>query len=122
MSKDNQDDLSEERKSSARLPGPGLVVPLLILALIAGYLFVLSNGPKRITSQQFFDQLRAKNVAEVELFSRYAVGKFKELPKSPAGSKAEQKGDKTSEPAAEQPAKEKSQEKGKVAKRGDREA
>ena len=101
MAKDNQDDLSpEERKSTSRLPGPGLLVPLMLLAVIAGYLFVLSNGPKKISSQMFIDQLKAKNVAEVELFTRYAVGKFKELPQP----LAEAKGGKTSEKAPEQPA------------------
>jgi cell division protease FtsH len=106
MAKDNQDDLSpEERKPTTRLPGPGLVVPLLILAVIAGYLVVLSSGPKRtpIRYSFFLDQLRAKNVSEVELFSRYAIGKFKEPPLLPAEEAADDGAKK--QPAADQPVK-----------------
>jgi cell division protease FtsH len=86
MAKENQDDTSPEgRKTPARFTGPGLVVPLLILAIIAGYLFILTSGPKRtlIPYSFFLEQLRAKNVAEVELLTRYAIGKFKEPPLLP---------------------------------------
>jgi cell division protease FtsH len=97
MAKDNQDDLpTEERKAQGRFSGPSLVVPLLILAVIAGYLFLLSNGPKRsaIEYSFFLEQLRAKNVAEVELLTRHAIGKFIDsplLPEAPASSAAESK-------------------------------
>src|SRR5262245_41226059 len=89
MAKENQDEL-DQRKTTGRLPGPGLVVPLINLAIIAGYLFLLSKEPKRtkIEYSFFLDQLRAKNVAEVELLSRYAVGKFREQPLLPADEAA----------------------------------
>src|SRR5262245_63728246 len=86
MASDNQDEFSsEERKTPPRFSGPSLVVPLLILAMIAGYLFVLNSGPKRteIPYSFFLDQLAEKNVAEVQLFSRLAFGKFKEPPLLP---------------------------------------
>jgi cell division protease FtsH len=66
-----------EPGTSSRLPGPGLMVPLLILGLIALYLLVLGSGPQKISFQTFQEQLRARNVAEVELFKTYAVGKLK---------------------------------------------
>src|SRR5438034_11524000 len=79
MAQDDQDDLSpEERKTPGRFTGPGLVVPLLILAIIAGYLYLLGSGPRKISYKLFLEQLRAKNVAEVDLFTRYAIGKFKQ--------------------------------------------
>src|SRR5438132_13296745 len=79
MPQDDQDDLStEERKTPGRFTGPGLVVPLLILAIIAGYLYLLGSGPRKISYKLFLEQLRAKNVAEVDLFTRYAIGKFKQ--------------------------------------------
>src|SRR5438046_7428442 len=79
MPQDDQDDLSQqERKTPGRFTGPGLVVPLLILAIIAGYLYILGSGPRKISYKVFLEQLRAKNVAEVDLFTRYAIGKFKQ--------------------------------------------
>src|SRR5437868_13876304 len=79
MPQDDQDDLSQqERKTPGRFTGPGLVVPLLILAIIAGYLYILGSGPRKISYKLFLEQLRAKNVAEVDLFTRYAVGKLKQ--------------------------------------------
>jgi cell division protease FtsH len=86
MAKDNQDDISpEERKPGSRLSGPSLVVPLLILAMIGGYLYVLSGQPKRtpIRYSFFLDQLREKNITEVELASRIAIGTFKKPPLLP---------------------------------------
>ena len=105
----------------------------MLLAIIAGYLFVLSNGPKRISFKFFIDQLRAKNVAEVELFSRYAIGKFKRLPTPPVEAKAESKTDSKSddsaaktEPAATKPEQETAKQppgpKEKAGKKIDREA
>src|SRR5438874_10139710 len=116
MAKDNQEESSsEERKTPSRLTGPGLMVPLLLVALIAGYLFVLSTGPKRIRFDVFKKQLELKNVEEVELFSRYAVGKFKQPPVlagqpkqgEPEASKAERESpDEKSTPAkGKEPAK-----------------
>src|SRR5262249_38073908 len=103
MAKDNQDDLSpEQRKTSGRLPGAGLVLPLLILAIIAGYVYLLSKEPKRtkIDFKFFTDQLEARNVAEVELLSRYAIGRFKERPLLPA---PEGKSDSQPQPPAQPP-------------------
>jgi cell division protease FtsH len=97
MAKDNPDEQpTEERKAQGRFSGPSLVVPLVILAVIVGYLFVLSSGPKRtaIDYSFFLEQLRAKNVASVELLTRHALGKFIEpplLPETPAGSALESK-------------------------------
>ncbi|HMC10015.1 MAG TPA: ATP-dependent metallopeptidase FtsH/Yme1/Tma family protein, partial [Pirellulaceae bacterium] len=103
MSKDDQDDLSsEERKTPGRFTGPGLVVPLLIVAVIAGYLFILSSSPKKISYQFFLEQLREKNVAEVELSSRYALGKFKQ-PVVPAELKEEASAAPTKESTPEPP-------------------
>src|SRR5581483_7894039 len=107
MPQDDQDDLSsEERKSTARFSGPSLVVPLLILAIIAGYLYLLGSSPRKISYKFFLEQLRAKNVAEVDLFTRYAVGKFKH-PVTPDGEgkredgTAKRDGETSAEPAAE---------------------
>src|SRR5262245_4433289 len=78
MAQDDQDDLStEERKAPGRFSGPSLVVPLLILAIIAGYLYLAASAPQRITYDRFIEQLKAKNVAEVDLFTRNAIGKFR---------------------------------------------
>jgi len=78
MAENDQDDSSQqERKSAGRFTGPGLVVPLLILAIIAGYLYLAGTMPRKISYDQFVQQLKAKNVAEVDLFTRYANGQFK---------------------------------------------
>src|SRR3954454_21662634 len=98
MAKDNQDEpSSDERKTPSRLTGPGLMVPLLIVAIIAGYLFVFATQPRKIRYDVFKKQLEAKNVDEVELFTRYAVGKLKH----PLAVAAESKGAEGTEPAAE---------------------
>src|SRR5215213_7012516 len=106
MAKEDQDDPSpDERKTPGRFSGPGLIVPLLILALIAGYLFILSSGPKRskIEYSFFLDQLREKNVAEVELLSRYGLGKFKKPPELPAVAAAAAAGDSGKNPPPDDP-------------------
>src|SRR5438128_2277879 len=79
MASDEQEDKSaEERKTPSRFPGPGMIVPLLLLAaMAASYFFLASNAPKRISSDVFIAQLEAKNVAKVELYSRYAIGEFR---------------------------------------------
>lgn len=106
MAKDNQDESSAEgRKAPARFSGPGLVVPLIILAVIASYLFLQASGPKRtdIPYSFFLKQLRAKNVAEVDLLSRYAFGKFREAPLLPpemAASSATTGGESTGDKSA----------------------
>jgi cell division protease FtsH len=103
MEKDNQDDLSsdQQRKGPGRVAGPGLIVPLVIIAVIAAYLLVNNAGPKRtlIPYSFFLEQLKAKNVAEVELGARLAVGQFHNRPELPpestpggeAGKSGEQK-------------------------------
>src|SRR6185295_10479925 len=79
MSKDDQDDLSpEERKTPGRFTGPGLVVPLLIVTIIAGWLYVAASSPREISYTVFRDQLKAKNVAELRISSKSAIGKFKQ--------------------------------------------
>src|SRR5262245_42290810 len=89
MASDEQEDKSsEERKTPNRFPGPGMLVPLLLLvAMAVSYFFLASNAPKRITSDVFIAQLKAKNVAEIQLYSRYAIGKFrKPITPSPSAS------------------------------------
>src|SRR4051812_3170124 len=79
MASDNQDDQSpKDRKSPGRFSGPGLVLPLLILAVIAGYMYVIGSAPRKITYKAFIDQLKTNNVAEVNLFKGFAVGKFRQ--------------------------------------------
>jgi cell division protease FtsH len=113
MPQDDQDDLStEERKTPGRFTGPGLVVPLLILAIIAGYLYVLGSSPRKILYDQFREQLKAKNVAEVDIFSRNAIGKFKhpiaaEATSEKAGEKSKQEAEAPTEASPEKKASEK---------------
>src|SRR4051794_37761773 len=94
---DHDDPSQQERKSPGRFTGPGLVVPLLILAIIAGYLYLLGSTPRKITYDQFVQQLRAKNVADVDLFTRYAIGEFKHPVRNSQASKRE--GEAAAEPA-----------------------
>jgi cell division protease FtsH len=96
MDKDNHDDSSsEERKSSGRLPGPGLMLPLLLVAIVAGYLFIASTGPKtsKITFDFFIEQLKAKNIADVVFGTREARGRFNTPPVLPGPTQPEQKPD-----------------------------
>src|SRR4051812_24867362 len=79
MAIDDQDDQSpKDKKTPGRFSGPGLVLPLLILAIIAGYMYVLGSSPRKVSYKQFVDQLAAKNVARVDLFKGFAVGEFRE--------------------------------------------
>ena len=88
MEPDNQDDLSPEqqKKSPARGAGPGLLIPLLLIAVLAGIWFVQSAGPKRtkIDYSLFIDELRANNILEVDLYTKHGLGRFKEPPLLPA--------------------------------------
>lgn len=92
MEQDNRDDQSSERerKGPGRMAGPGLIIPLVIISIIAGYLIITSAGPKRteILFSFFLDQLKAQNVAEVEIGANYAVGRFKVAPELPPESAA----------------------------------
>lgn len=86
MAQENQDDLApENRKPPSRLSGPSLVVPLLVLAIIAGYLFILSAGPKRsrIEYSFFLEQLQAKNILEVQIVGSFGLGRFENPPLLP---------------------------------------
>jgi hypothetical protein len=89
MDNNHEDDQSpEQRKSSSRMPGFGLAIPLLIVAFVGYYLYLNSSAPKRtpILFSFFIEQLKEKNVEEVELGSRFALGKFRippELPEEP---------------------------------------
>src|SRR5438046_9503736 len=102
MAQNDQDDLSpEERKTPGRFTGPGLVVPLLILAIIAGYLYLLGSSPRKISYQQFVEQLKAKNVAEVVLLTRDAVGKFKQpVPAEATAENRKREGEPPADPSA----------------------
>src|SRR4051794_28188027 len=88
MASDDQDDKSaDERKTQSRFPGPGMIVPLLLLAAMAvSYFFLANSAPKRITSDVFIAQLKAKNVEKVELYSRYAIGKFRRAVAASSGA------------------------------------
>ena len=86
MEKDNQDDLSpEEKKSASRSTGPGLLVPLVIVAIVGGLWMLWAASPPttRIEYSFFLEQLKAKNVAEVRLYTESAFGRFKVPPDLP---------------------------------------
>ncbi len=79
MAIDDSDDQSpKDKKTPGRFSGPGLVLPLLVLAIIAGYMYVLGSSPRKISYKIFVDQLKDKNVAEVNLFKGFAIGKFRQ--------------------------------------------
>jgi cell division protease FtsH len=119
MEPENQDDLKSEqpKKSSARGAGPGLLIPLLLIAVLAGIWFVRSAGPKRteIPYSFFIDQLRANNILEVDLYSRHALGRFKEPPllpevlPPPGSEAAKSAGDKKAKEPASKASEKKSQ-------------
>src|SRR6476659_4152188 len=123
MAKDNQDESSDDqRKTPSRLTGPGLMVPLMIVAIIAGYLFIYATQPRKIRFDVFKKQLEVKNVDEVELFTRYAVGKLKRPLAIAPESKSTEATDQASEsksPADHKSSESKSTEKGKEAKAAD---
>jgi cell division protease FtsH len=85
MEPEQQDDQSQGDKKTASRSGPGLVVPLVILAVVVGMWLLWSSTPAAtpITYSFFLDQLRAKNVAEVRLYSDRALGRFREPPVLP---------------------------------------
>jgi cell division protease FtsH len=113
MEKDNQDDFSsEEKKPSSRGAGPGLLVPLVIVAIVGGLwmLWAASPATTKISYSFFLEQLEAKNVVEVLLYTDRAIGRFKVPPELPAlvdesGDKTKS-GDKAAAPAKPQIAKE----------------
>ena len=98
MEKDNQDDVpaDEQRKSTGRGAGPGLLIPLIVIAILSGLWLMLNAGPQRtvIPYSFFLKQLEAKNVVEVKLSSESAKGRFRDpplLPQSPAEGSASPK-------------------------------
>jgi cell division protease FtsH len=105
MEPDNQDEQSPDGKKAASRTGPGLFVPLVILAVIVGMWMLWSSTPAAtpITYSFFLDQLRAKNVAEVRLYSDRALGRFREPPvvPDPTASDAAKSTDKSSAKKAE---------------------
>ena len=105
MEPDNQDDQTPDGKKAASRTGPGLFVPLVILAVIVGMWMLWSSTPAAtpITYSFFLDQLRAKNVAEVRLYSDRALGRFREPPvvPDPTASDAAKSTDKSSAKKAE---------------------
>ena len=89
MEKDNQDDSSEQKKAPTRAAGPGLLIPLVIVAVLGG-LWILrsSSDATQIPYSFFLEQLRAKNVLEVQIKSDSARGRFKDPPLLPAAANA----------------------------------
>src|SRR4029453_7396154 len=85
MEKDNQDDPFADEQKPARRTGPGLLVPLVIVAVVGGLWFLWSATPAatEIRYSFFLEQLKAKNVLEVRLYSDRAVGRFKVPPELP---------------------------------------
>ena len=80
-----QTDQEQKPKKPARSAAPGLMLPLIIIAILAGIWMIRSAGPQREQIEYYFflDQLRDKNVLEVKLGSDHAVGRFKEPPLLP---------------------------------------
>ncbi|MDX1944251.1 MAG: ATP-dependent zinc metalloprotease FtsH [Pirellulaceae bacterium] len=72
----------EKRKGPSRAAGPGLLIPLIVIALLSGLWLVMNSGPPRteIKYSVFLEQLAAKNIAEVTLRSDTATGRFRQPP------------------------------------------
>jgi cell division protease FtsH len=86
MEKEHQDDNApEQKKAPSRAAGPGLLIPLVIIAVL-GILWMLRSGPTQtpIPYSFFLDQLRAKNILDVQLKGDYAHGRFDKPPLLPA--------------------------------------
>jgi len=96
MEKEPHDDQSPEQPKKGgpvRMAGPGLLIPLVIVAIVAGILLIANSGPKRteISYSFFTQQLRAKNVQELKIGSKLAYGRFRTppvLPPRPASDSA----------------------------------
>ncbi|MEX2174963.1 MAG: ATP-dependent zinc metalloprotease FtsH [Pirellulaceae bacterium] len=97
MEKESHDDRAPDapRKTPPRASGPGMLVPLVIIAIVGGLLFMWTSGPQptKIEYSFFLEQLRAKNILEVELRSDTAQGRFKQPPLLPV--ELESTGDKS---------------------------
>ena len=87
MDNENRDEPTSEqqKKGPSRVAGPGLLIPIVILAILAGVWILRVAGANytRIDYSFFLDQLKAKNIARVELHSSYATGQFKDPPLLP---------------------------------------
>jgi cell division protease FtsH len=91
MEKDHDEQRSPDEKKSPR-SGPGMLLPLILLAILGGgYLIWSAATPPttKIDWSFFLEQLEAKNVLEVELGSDFARGRFKEPPILPLPTPAE---------------------------------
>jgi cell division protease FtsH len=88
MEPDQEEQTEQPKKGPARSAGPGLLIPLVLIAVLAGIYFLRNSGPERteIPYSLFIEQLRAKNVAELDLGTSLAFGKFKKPPLLPAES------------------------------------
>ncbi|HEX5103576.1 MAG TPA: ATP-dependent metallopeptidase FtsH/Yme1/Tma family protein, partial [Pirellulaceae bacterium] len=88
MASDNHDDDpsdQESKKSPTRAAGPGLLIPLVLIAILAGIFLLRNMGPERteIAYSFFIEQVRAKNIVEVELGDPLTFGRFKKPPVLP---------------------------------------
>jgi cell division protease FtsH len=86
MEPDNQEELEQEpKKGGGRGPGPGLFIPLVLIAVLAGIFFLRGAATERteIAYSFFIEQVRAKNVVEVELGEPNTFGRFKKPPLLP---------------------------------------
>src|SRR5262245_64974286 len=85
MEKENQDDLFADEQKPTRRAGPGLLVPLVVVAIVGGLWMLWAATPTTNIPYSFFlEQLRAQNVVEVRLYSDRAVGRFKVPPDLPS--------------------------------------
>jgi cell division protease FtsH len=111
MENDKQEEGTSEqqRKGQSRMPGAGLLVPLVIVTMVAGYLLISNAGPKRteIPYSFFVEQLKTKNVRKVEIGAKTALGQFKEPPILPAEPARDKTADEPPSTKDDQPAAEK---------------
>jgi cell division protease FtsH len=85
--KPDQDDLSGEpsQKSSPRMAASGWLIPVLLATLVFALFWLSTRSTRtRIDYAFFLAQLRAGNVAAVEIGEQRAIGSFKKQPNLPA--------------------------------------
>jgi cell division protease FtsH len=91
MEKDHDEQRSPDEKKNPR-GGPGMLLPLVLLAILGGGYLIWSAATPPTTKIDwyfFLEQLEAKNVLEVEIGSDFARGRFKEPPILPLPTPAE---------------------------------
>jgi cell division protease FtsH len=91
MEKDHDEQRSPDEKKNPR-GGPGMLLPLVLLAILGGGYLIWSAATPPTTKIEwsfFLEQLKAKNILEVELGSDFARGRFKEPPVLPPAVIAE---------------------------------